>query len=75
MDSIRITIESPPRLTLTAEHTAEDTDGIRQTLALIQTYLRSLLGEREAEPAAEAAAKPARRPARKPAAADDGGAK
>ncbi len=70
MDSIKITIESPPRLTLTAEHTAEDTDGIRQTLALIQTYLRSLLGEREAEPVP----KPARRPSRKPA-ADDGGAK
>jgi len=70
MDSIRITIESPPRLTLTAEHTADDTDGIRQTLALIQTYLRSLLGEREAEPAA----KPARRAARKTA-ADEGGAK
>lgn len=70
MDSIKITIESPPRLTLTAEHTAADTEGIRQTLALIQTYLRSLLGEREAEPGA----KPARRPTRK-AVADDGGAK
>ena len=69
MDTIKITIESPPRLSLTAEHTAEDTDGIRQTLALIQTFLRSLLGEREIEPAA----KPARRPRK--GAADDGGAK
>ncbi|MEO6326503.1 MAG: hypothetical protein ABIT01_03005 [Thermoanaerobaculia bacterium] len=43
-DSIKISIQST-RLTLTADHSADDTEGIRQTLALLQTFLRSLLGE------------------------------
>lgn len=43
-DTIKVSIESP-RLTLTATHTSTDTEGLRQTLALIQTFLCSLVGD------------------------------
>lgn len=43
-ENIKVSIESP-RLTLTATHTPSDTEGLRQTLALIQTFLRSLVGD------------------------------
>lgn len=43
-DSIKVSIESS-RLTLTAAYPVEDAEGIRQTLALIQAFLHSLLGE------------------------------
>lgn len=68
-DSTKISIQSA-RLTLTADHTADDVEGIRQTLALLQTYLRTLIGERDAEPAPKAP-----RRARKPAPATEGGAR
>ncbi|MCL4807788.1 MAG: hypothetical protein KJ062_08325 [Thermoanaerobaculia bacterium] len=50
-DTIKVSIESP-RLTLTATHTPTDTEGLRQTLALIQTFLRSLVGDVPSEPSA-----------------------
>ena len=43
-EQIKVSIESP-RLTLTATHNPNDVEGLRQTLALIQTFLHSLLGE------------------------------
>lgn len=43
-DQIKVSIESP-RLTLTATHNPSDIEGLRQTLALIQTFLRSLVGD------------------------------
>ena len=42
--SIKVSIESA-RLTLNAVHTPDDHEGLRQTLALLQTFLRSVLGE------------------------------
>ena len=44
LDTIKISIEST-RLTLTATHAPDDLEGLRQTLALLQTFLRSVLGE------------------------------
>ena len=55
-NSIKVSIESP-RLTLNAVHTPDDHEGLRQTLALLQTFLRSVLGESEV---------PRQRSARKP---------
>lgn len=43
-DTIKVSIESS-RLTLTATYPGDDAEGIRQTLALIQAFLHSLLGE------------------------------
>lgn len=50
-DTIKVSIESP-RLTLTATHNPNDVEGLRQTLALIQTFLRSLVGDTASEPPA-----------------------
>lgn len=43
-DTIKVSIESS-RLTLTAAYPVDDLEGIRQSLALIQAFLHSLLGE------------------------------
>ena len=53
-DSIKVSIESS-RLTLTAAYPVEDAEGIRQTLALIQAFLHSLLGEHVPAPRERAA--------------------
>lgn len=48
-DTIKVSIESS-RLTLTAAYPVDDAEGIRQTLALIQAFLHSLLGEHAPAP-------------------------
>lgn len=53
-DTIKVSIESS-RLTLTAAYPVDDAEGIRQTLALIEAFLHSLLGEHAAAPRERAA--------------------
>lgn len=48
-DTIKVSIESS-RLTLTAAYPVDDAEGIRQTLALIQAFLHSLVGENAPAP-------------------------
>lgn len=68
-DAIKVSIESP-RLTLTATHNPNDVEGLRQTLALIQTFLHSLLGD---APSATAAAPRRGRPRASESAKSTGG--
>ena len=49
MADIKISVESP-RLTLNALHTLDDVEGLRQTLALLQTFIRSTVGETDSSP-------------------------
>lgn len=53
-DTIKVSIESS-RLTLTAAYPVDDAEGIRQTLALIEAFLHSLLGEYAPAPRERAA--------------------
>lgn len=53
-DTIKVSIESS-RLTLTAAYPVDDAEGIRQTLALIEAFLHSLLGEHVPAPRERAA--------------------